>query len=752
MRIRRFALVGLFAVLVAPFARGTALPAAAQQTFDMPYAAASETYYRLDTPNGRMTVTYHAEYQNQSNKDLLTLPFYLMPGAANVVVTSEGQTLETKIVEGNEAAGTVGVATATLPRNLKTKARITLEASYEIAPRTGGKLMTLEAGIIETPFIGQGPGSFVLVDVPESGDTYLDPGCLKATDQPKDVKADGLVRWVCGEVTIIALHSDDPDVLRQCAGMDDKCRQRALQTTFSAYVQSITDPSKVAKLEGDVTMPSGKSVHMALQYFKRDSAWADKQFAVAQKAFPRLEQVFGFPYPHDTVTMRQSHHIEFIGAAGLAFNDGGLVLLSFDTGVDEEVTVHELAHQWSTYKHFKSAFMVEGLAEYGMRTLAPELGITPRDWKWQSFGLNEPLSTWSNNLSGLVTQYFYGRSGAFWMAYQAAIGGPENMTAVLGRMDDEASLWPLDGGWFMDQGEWVSGKNLDSVFLEWVFNAQTAKSLLEERRAAHDSVTALQAHAQTLGLSGMPSDIYDNLLAWVFDPIADQVTKANKVLDAYAEVITLSQQANLGQPDGVNQFWGKQRVSDTAVVIETQRQAINTILSSEKQIEGKPADSPSWQKIAEAREKYGKGDYAGAKSAAADAVTAAYNEVAAGKMIQIAKRKQAEFSPNFFGRIGMLFTDPEGDLRRAEEAQATGDGATALKLAKGAYTTWDDATQRGIQRLAMMAGLMCAVTFGVWFLLKRLEAPVSMKRVGEGHVLEVDGERRSSWRDWENSK
>jgi hypothetical protein len=752
MRIRRFALVGLFAVLMTFVASGVVPRADAADTFSTPYAVASETYYRLDTANGRMGVTLHAEYRNENSKELAVLPVFIMPGAQNLTVTTGGQSLEMKVVEGNEAAvGAAGVATVTLPAPLKQKNRITLEASYDVAPRSGGKLMTLEPGLIETPFIGQGPGSFVLVDVPASGDTYLDPGCLRATDQPKDVKTDGLVRWVCGEVSVIALNGDDPDVLKKCAAMDDKCRQRALGSTFSAYVQSVTDLTKSAKLEGDVLMPSGKTVHMQLKYFKRDSAWAQRQFAIAEKAFPRLEQVFGFPYPRDTVTMRQSHHIEFIGAAGLAFNDGGDVLLSTDTGADDEATVHELAHQWSTYKHFKSSFMVEGLAEYGLRTLAPELGITPRDWGWQSFGLNEPLSTWSNDLSGLVTEYFYGRSGSFWLAYRDAIGGAENMTTVLSRMDDEQSFWPLDAGWFMDQGEWVSGKNLDQLFLDWVYQPLTAKPLLEQRRAAHDQVTALQARAQTLGLSGMPSDIYDNLIAWVFDPVADQVVKANHVLDSYAEVVALSQGAGLGQPEGVDQSWGKKRVSDTLVVVENQRQAMNTILSSAKQLESKPADSPAWAKLSEAKDKYSAGDFAGAKSSAAAAVTSAYNEVAAGKMIDIAKKKQSEFSPNFFGRIGMMFTHPDGDLKKAEAAQAAGDGSAALKLAKGAYTTWDSATERGIQRLAIMAGLMCALTFGVWFLLKRLETPVSVKRLGQGHVLEADGERRGSWKDWENS-
>jgi len=383
--------------------------------------------------------------------------------------------------------------------------------------------------------------------------------------------------------------------------------------------------------------------------------------------------------------------------------------------------------------------------------LLSEFGVTPRDWGWQKFPVSYPLLTWENNL-GALGPYFYGRSGSFWMAYEAAVGGRENMNAILARIDDEPSLWPLEAGWFMDQGEWVSGKNLDALFLDWVFQPVTAKARLETRRAAHDQVVELQARAATMGLTGMPSDIYDNLIAWVFDPVAGQVAKANKVLDSYAEVLQTSSEAGLGAPDGVARAWGKKKVSETLVVVEEQRQAIVAILASTKELAGEPEDSVSMQKLAEAREKYAGGDYAGAKAAAATGVTAAFNEVAAAKMIEIAREKQNTFSPNFFGRIGMFWTDPDADLAAAEQALAAGDGTQALKLSQGAYESWEGATQRGIQRIALVAGIMCALTFAIWFILKRLDGPSApTKRPGQGHFLEESTERRSSWRDWENS-
>ena len=748
MRIRRFALVAFLAVIVAPLGFLPSASRAAQQL--VPWAVASESQYRVDTDNGRMTVTVHGEYQNMQSKDLATLPIFLMPGAENVVVKAGDQVLETTITEGSEITAQAGFATATLPKPLKQNLRIILDASYDIGPRTGGKLMTLEAGLVETAFIGQGPGSFVLVDVPEKGDNYFDPGCLKATDQPKDVKAGGFVRWVCGEVTVIATNADDPDVVRRCASMDDKCRQRADIRVFSAYVQSVTDFSKAAKLEGDVAMPDGRSVHLELKYFKRDQAWADKQWAIAEKAFPMLEAVFGWPYPNDKMTMRQSHHIERAGAAGIAFPTLGEVLLATGTGFDEEVTMHELAHSWAGF-NLETKWLWEGLAEYAMRVVGPELGVQATDTGWDKLPYKDPLATWFNGSVVYDSEYWYGKAGAFFFAYETAIGGRANMTEVLSRMDDEEGLLPLDAGWFMDHGEWVGLQPLDSLFTEWVFNPVTSKTLLEERRAAHNLVRELQDRALTMGLSGMPSDIYDNLIAWVFEGVAAQVAKGHKVLDSYAEVIEESAAAGLGTPDGVAKAWGKKKLSETLAVVEDQRQAILAITSATVDLASKPDDSVSKQKLAEAREKYSAGDFAGAKSDAANGVTAAYNDVAAAKMIEIAKEKQREYSPDFFGRIGLFFADPDADLKAAEEAAAAGDGQKALKLARGAYETWDGASGRGIQRLAIVAAVMCGLTFAVYWLLHRLSGPAAARPLGKGHFLEDAADRKSSWQDWENN-
>lgn len=746
MSVRRW-LVGLFLPVVA-FA-GALLPGYAGAVDPFPFKSASETYFKLDVPNGTLSATVNVEFLNGSGT-LSSLPVWILPAATDVVVKQDDATLQLKITPGTEKPGSAGIAVATLAKPLKPNLKTKLTATYNVPAHTGS-LLRMEAGALELPFLGQGQGSFVFVDVPKDGENYFDPGCLVAADQPKDVKEAGAERWVCGDVPTIALSGDDSAVLNRCANLDDACRQRSTISVFSAYVQSITDETKRGLLEADLQMKDS-TVHMVLRYFKQDKAWADKQWAVAQVAFPKLEATFGYAYPLKTVTMLQSHHLDIAGAAGIAFPTIGEVLLATDTGFDEEVTVHELAHQWAGF-NLQSNWLWEGLAEYGMRTVAPELGVKPINRNWQRFPFKDPLISMYNGSGVFEPDYWYGKAGDFWFAYQAAIGGPDNMRMILSYMGSEKDRWPLDARWFMDRGESESGANLDKLFSDWVFNQDTSASLLAQRRTAHDLVKILTDRAATMGLSGLPSDIYDNLEAWVFEPIEGQLLKANGVLDSYAAVVKLGDESSLGQSTAVAKSWGKRTIAQTAGVVEDQRQAIQAIVDARRQLGDRMPDSAA-KKLAEAVVAYGSGDYSGAKRLAADSLTAVFNEEASGKMIELAKAKQSSFKVGFLSRVGLFFKDPDGDLQKAESAYASGDSAGALKYARSAYDGWDGASGRGIQRLAMLMGLMCALSVGVWLLLKKLDGSSSggpAKRVGEGHYLEPGDERTRNWRDWENT-
>ena len=715
---------------------------------------ASESYYRLDVPNGTVSARVDVTVQNASYGEMPTAVLWAMPRAQNVVVKRDEVVLETKITPAFGEDDLPTVVEITLPRALRQNAQMDLVMTYDV-PAQQSELVNLAPGSTEALFVSQGPGSFVFLDLPATAENVLDPGCLVAADQPGDVKDAGLQRWVCGEVTIIALSPDDPKLLERCANLDDRCRQRFDYSPFSAFVQSTSDPALFGQLEEVVMLGRGE-VRLQLRYFKKDKVWADKQFAIAKQALPMLEAVYGFNYPHETLLMRQSHHIEMIGAAGVAFSNIGQVLLATDTGVDEEVTIHELAHQWAGYQ-VETSWLWEGLAEYGTRVIAADLNVQPRDWMWESFGYKDPIGMWWNGSAITEPYYWYGKSGAFWFEYEKAIGGRENMTKVLSLIDDYEEDWGLDGEWFLDRGEEVSGANLDNLFLMWVYNPDTAGALIASRREAHTVLAPLRTRLGELGFAGLPTDLQQNLDEWQFRAVPGQAAGATKVLDDYVALMAEVEAMGLPQIDNLKNAWNTMTVNGVAGVLREQQNALRAIANSTKVLEHETEDSPSMKQLGEARAKWAEGDLGEATRLGAAAATTSFNEDAAVKMIALAKEKQATFKAGFLGRVGLLWKDPAGDIARAEEAYDAGDPTKAMELAEGAYKTWDTADRGGLIRLSGLMGLMCVLSGAVWWLLRRLDEPDAAARVDPkaatgGHNLGDPEARRPNWKDWENSK
>lgn len=741
--MRLFAAAGLALVALAALVN-TGSTARADGLF--PWNSVSDSYFTFNVPEGTIHVRVEAEFLNPNRFDLEGVIFWAMPGAKNIQVTNPaGDVVDVGIEPGDEASSTPALVTVNEPLKAGLRTKYTL--MYDLGEQAG-ELTNIKAGAIEALLVSQGPGSFVYIDVPDGGDRYLDPGCLVAKDQG-DAGGKGLERWICGETVIIALSGDDQSLLDRCAAADNRCRQRNFELPFSAFAQAITDESLIGRLSEPIPMMEG-DVQLTLRYFKSDEAWAQEQFAIAKKAMPALEAIFGHPYPYDEAVLKQSRYIGFAGAAGVAFGTGEM-LVQFGSGYDEEVTTHELAHMWAGL-NLETKWIWEGLAEYAAERASADVGFSKYDRPWEATGHTDKLANWYNGSQVYDSEYWYGKSGTFFNAYEDAIGGPEKMTEVLARMDDDPSLLPLDAGWFMDQGEFVSGANLDALFMEWVF-PETATKLLEQRRAAHDLVDAMQARAANHGFEGIPTDLYKNLLAWSFPAIAGQVEKANQVIDKYETVLGLVSEDGLVMSSALAEAWGKGTIAQSATLIDNQRQSILSMRQAKLELEaaGVAAGTTPWEKLDEAKELFNTGDFNGAKAAASAGVTMIYNDAAAEYWIDLAQKKEATFKAGFFAKIGMMFTDPAADLRAAENLYADGDGAGALKAARSAYDTWNDAGRRGLQRLGMMTAAMCVLCFGVWYILRRMEGPVGgSKPLGQGHYIE-QGERKSSWQDWENS-
>ncbi|MEO9256514.1 MAG: hypothetical protein ABI305_13315, partial [Tepidiformaceae bacterium] len=216
----------------------------------------------------------------------------------------------------------------------------------------------------------------------------------------------------------------------------------------------------------------------------------------------------------------------------------------------------------------------------------------------------------------------------------------------------------------------------------------------------------------------------------------------------------LAKDNGYGPSVAVEKSWDTATLAQTKAVIEDQRQALQNLVDAGKRLSAEAGNSPALKQLAEAHGKYDLGDFDAAKHLAGLSTTTAFNEIAAAKMLTIARNEQAAYKPTFLGRIGMLFANPVGDLSKAQKAYDSGDPTSALKLARSAYDGWHDASNRGLSRLGILAALMCGMSVVVWWLLRRVDhrATAAKSSKEPGHILEPADSRRSGWKDWENTK
>lgn len=711
---------------------------------------ASHTFFTLDPTKASVSVRMEATVGVADDlEQLATISLLTMPGAEDIMVRQDGTPLILpEITQAAEPYASLKVVKATLLKPLKGALTADLVMTYTVPQMSDGEFL-IANGVIETPFVSQGPGSFVSVDMPESGENYIDPGCLVAATQPEGITSSGFKRWVCGETILLAIAAEDPGILDRCARLDNSCRQQSEQPLI-AHAQSVTDPSLLATLQEDLALEGARTVKMSLRYFRGDAAWAEAQFETARAAFPRLEALFGFPYPHEEVVLRQSNYIGFVGAAGVAFSTIGEVLVTNtgDLTFDKEVTIHELAHQWAG-RQLETSWLWEGQAEWATHIVAAELAVPLRgDFAgWASLGYDDPLATWYNGSIVYDPAYWYGKAGAFWQAYDAAVGGQAVMTQVLAHVDDDPSAWPLGGRWFQDTGERVSGANLDSVFLTWVY-PEAASQTMRDRRTAWDGRAALLAEASSRGLEGEPPSIRPNLDSWNFNAARTDIESARAMLMTYDEVLASATAAGLGATTGFQEAWTTAAsVRDLRRALDSQKNAVQAIADSAEALSAESAGSPSLARLDEARTAYTEGRFADASKLASQAVSDTVNLESAGKMLAAADERKASFTSNFITSIGLYGADPDGDLAKAHEAYDEGRGTDALVLATSAYDTWGNAQRNGMFRLAMLLGAVCAVLVLIAYTIGKRNSKKHDDFVREELVA-----NRPSWRDLENSK
>ena len=122
-----------------------ALPAGGASAALVPYNTTSESYYKLDVPNGTLSVTVNAVYQNSQQTPLAAVLFWAMPAGTNIAVTEDGAAVQTKVVAGSDQAQTATMVTATLTNPLRPGQKAQLQMTYAMPAHTSNRISTRRA-------------------------------------------------------------------------------------------------------------------------------------------------------------------------------------------------------------------------------------------------------------------------------------------------------------------------------------------------------------------------------------------------------------------------------------------------------------------------------------------------------------------------------------------------------------------------------------------------------------------------------
>jgi hypothetical protein len=95
---------------------------------------------------------------------------------------------------------------------------------------------------------------------------------------------------------------------------------------------------------------------------------------------------------------------------------------------------------------------------------------------------------------------------------------------------------PADSRRFMDLLEEISGRNNDSLFVEWVF-PESLEPLISDRREARNRLTNVTARAQAAGLTeDVPAEIQKKVDAWQFQEAFTALELAEAGLDTFDDL------------------------------------------------------------------------------------------------------------------------------------------------------------------------------------------------------------------------
>ncbi len=421
-------------------------------------------------------------------------------------------------------SGGVNVATITLRTAVGYQEAASLTLTYEL--RDGDDpAMRIGDHLVSFPVWGFGTRSAISVDLPADFEIRVDGDALQASvANDRAVLNSGLIT--------------DP-------------------TRWLAHIGAIRDPV-YATLQRAVPLAGG-TADLQVRHWEDDPEWGEATLDLLVQALPRLEAVFGLPYPHQgplVVTESVTG-----GGLGAEAADGEVAVGFFEPPF---TLLHQVAHVWANEELATDRWILEGLASWAAARVAAELELaTPYDPAAVAANLEAeafPLAEWtSEDRSAQSEGWAYAMSwsltnDAARMARDAGFQQALNRIAAgLDAYDPLTARAPEvpPAGAAADSHAYLD--HLDAVTEEPVVEALAGRILgagTDEVLAARaTSRTAYQALLDLAGDWGDPDPVRAAMVEWRFPDAEAEIAAAQEWLIERNRLLFLIERGGLTAPD-----------------------------------------------------------------------------------------------------------------------------------------------------------------------------------------------------------
>jgi len=523
---RRLTVAGMVAAVVAAGMAGMMLPGGPAVAAD--YAMTTRAAYLVDPEAGTISVTVEIEFTNTFPAPAGQVSVYrdlrlAIHDHAAAVSAHDGTGALT--VSAADSGG-VNVATVTFRSPVEYQQTAQLAVEYELrdgddpAIRVGPHLVTF-------PAWGFGTASAVTVDLPADFEVRVDGDPLQAT-----VEAD---RAILDSGPIA-----DP-------------------SRWLAQIGATRDPV-YATLQRAVALAGG-TADLQVRHWADDPEWGAATMDLLVEALPRLEAVFGLPYPGqgplvvtESVTGGGLDSEPVDGEVAVGFSEPPFTLL------------HQAAHVWANDALASDRWILEGLASWAAGRVSTELELEPpydpvavaADLADEAF----PLAEWSaEDRSAEGDRWGYAMAWSltddaaqvigeddFRLALRrmaSGLDGYDPLTAEAAGSPAATGARAVDTRGYLDHLDAVTDEPVVAALAAAVLGAG-AEAELTAREAAR---TAFYVLLEAAGDWGDPEPVRSAMVEWRFADAQAEIAAAAEWLVERNRLLAEIEDADLAAPD-----------------------------------------------------------------------------------------------------------------------------------------------------------------------------------------------------------